>query len=162
MIFQSTVDCIGGRTHYGYIPYLSLDYDMDMNIWQKLHNLWIYAYDYMLIHVLRNRLLHYKETLIKQVKFTSWILEAFSRMPQYNLLWKFEADPKTLSAHIPKNVLIKVWLPQNSILAHEKTKAFITHAGSLRRHETTCICAVPSCRLCDVIIKTKFPSITNL
>lgn len=65
------------------------------------------------------------------------ILEAFSRMPQYNFLWKFEADPKTLPAHIPKNVLIKPWLPQNDILANDKIKAFITHAGSLSTHEAT-------------------------
>lgn len=42
-----TVDIIGGHNYYGYIPYLSLNYDMEMNVWQKLHNLWIYAYDYM-------------------------------------------------------------------------------------------------------------------
>lgn len=65
------------------------------------------------------------------------ILEAFSRMPQYNFLWKFEADAKKLPADIPKNVLIKPWLPQNSILANDKIKAFITHAGSLSTHEAT-------------------------
>lgn len=65
------------------------------------------------------------------------ILEAFSRMPQYNFLWKFEADPKTLPATVPENVLIKPWLPQNDILAHDKIKAFITHAGSLSTHEAT-------------------------
>lgn len=65
------------------------------------------------------------------------ILEAFARMPNYNFLWKFEADPKTLPADIPKNLLIKSWMPQNDILAHDKIKAFITHGGSLSTHEAT-------------------------
>lgn len=65
------------------------------------------------------------------------ILDAFARMPQYNFLWKFEADAKTLPGDVPKNVLIKPWLPQNDILAHDRIKAFITHAGSLSTHEAT-------------------------
>ncbi|KAG4073664.1 hypothetical protein HA402_000888 [Bradysia odoriphaga] len=215
-IAPCTVDVIGGHTHYGYIPYLSLNYDMDMNLWQKLHNLWIYAYDYIqrnyyfmpfidemltknfgpdypggrelelktvLALVNSHPSIDFPEPLppnvipvgglqirspprplpkelidfinsskngsvlfslgtnVKSEKLGAdkqkSILEAFSRMPQYNFLWKFEADPKTLRADIPKNVLIKSWLPQNDILAHDNVKAFITHAGSLSTHEAT-------------------------
>ncbi|KAJ6646095.1 UDP-glucosyltransferase 2 [Pseudolycoriella hygida] len=215
-IAPCTVDVIGGHTHYGYIPYLSLNYDMDMNIWQRLHNLWIYAYDYIqrnyyfmpfidemaaktfgpdypkgselesktvLVLVNSHPSIDFPESLppnvipvgglqvrspanplskelndfinssvkgsvlfslgtnVKSEKLSKemqrMILEAFSRMPQYNFLWKFEGDPKTLPVDVPKNVLIKPWLPQNDILAHHNVKAFITHGGSLSTHEAT-------------------------
>ena len=50
-------------------------------------------------------------------------------MPQYNFLWKFESD--TLPIDLPKNVMVKAWLPQNDLLGHESVIAFITHGGFL-------------------------------
>lgn len=55
------------------------------------------------------------------------IIEAFKEMPDYNFIFKFEAD--TLPTEKPKNVMISKFLPQNDILAHPNIKAFISHSG---------------------------------
>lgn len=56
-------------------------------------------------------------------------LDAFAQFPDYHFLWKFE-EPKT-GSKLPKNVIIRPWLPQSDILAHPKIKAFITHSGKI-------------------------------
>lgn len=42
------------------------------------------------------------------------------------VIWKFENES---IPNMPKNILMKKWLPQSDILAHPKTKVFITHGG---------------------------------
>lgn len=59
----------------------------------------------------------------------SMILRTFSRLPQYNFLWKFET--KEAFKDLPKNVKIQTWMPQNDILAHPNTKLFMAHCGLL-------------------------------
>lgn len=52
------------------------------------------------------------------------LTKAFSSLP-YKVLWKIDHQVNDL----PKNVLIKKWLPQQDILRHPKVKVFITQGG---------------------------------
>ncbi|XP_053958144.1 UDP-glucosyltransferase 2-like [Anastrepha ludens] len=65
-----------------------------------------------------------KSTEMPQEKI-NLILKAFSQLKQ-NVLWKFE---NSSIGHLPSNVKIQSWLPQNDILAHPNVKVFITHGG---------------------------------
>ncbi|XP_055841135.1 UDP-glucosyltransferase 2 isoform X2 [Episyrphus balteatus] len=66
-------------------------------------------------------------------------LEAFltviKSFPKYNFLWKIERED--IFKDVPKNLLIRKWLPQNDILAYSKVRAFFTHAGGLSMQEAT-------------------------
>uniref|UniRef100_W5LUX4 UDP-glucuronosyltransferase n=1 Tax=Astyanax mexicanus TaxID=7994 RepID=W5LUX4_ASTMX len=54
------------------------------------------------------------------------VASAFARLPQ-KVVWRnLGPKPSTLG----KNTLIVDWLPQNDLLGHPKTKAFITHGGT--------------------------------
>lgn len=55
-------------------------------------------------------------------------IEAFRQLPNYNFIWKYESDMKI---PLPSNVKTLGWVRQNDILAHPKTKAFISHCGLL-------------------------------
>ncbi|XP_041988988.1 UDP-glucosyltransferase 2-like [Aricia agestis] len=54
------------------------------------------------------------------------LIKVFKNMPQ-TILWKLDASIN----NVPKNVHIKSWMPQTSILAHPNVKVFITHSGLL-------------------------------
>uniref|UniRef100_A0A8U7M659 UDP-glucuronosyltransferase n=1 Tax=Corvus moneduloides TaxID=1196302 RepID=A0A8U7M659_CORMO len=62
------------------------------------------------------------------------IAEALGTVPQ-TVLWRYtgKAPP-----NLPKNVKLVKWLPQNDLLAHPKTRAFITHGGSHGVYEGIC------------------------
>uniref|UniRef100_A0AAQ6IEB2 UDP-glucuronosyltransferase n=1 Tax=Anabas testudineus TaxID=64144 RepID=A0AAQ6IEB2_ANATE len=54
------------------------------------------------------------------------IASALAQIPQ-KVLWRYRGEkPKTLGA----NTRISDWIPQNDLLGHPKTRAFITHGGT--------------------------------
>ncbi|XP_033502068.2 UDP-glucuronosyltransferase 2A1-like isoform X1 [Epinephelus lanceolatus] len=54
------------------------------------------------------------------------IAAALGRIPQ-KVIWRFRGEtPKTLSA----NTELFDWIPQNDLLGHPKTRAFVTHGGT--------------------------------
>lgn len=63
------------------------------------------------------------------------ILRAMAELPDYNFLWKFETD--SMPAELSSNVLVQKWMPQNDILGHPRTVAFITHSGLLSTQEAS-------------------------
>ncbi|XP_013109266.2 UDP-glycosyltransferase UGT5 [Stomoxys calcitrans] len=58
-------------------------------------------------------------------------LDVFGAMKQ-RVIWKFENDT---IPDLPKNILIRNWLPQSDILAHPRLKVFITHGGLFSTQE---------------------------
>nr|XP_026490706.1 UDP-glucuronosyltransferase 1-10-like [Vanessa tameamea] len=54
------------------------------------------------------------------------LIKMLGELP-YTVIWKYEEEIKNL----PKNIHIRKWMPQTSILAHPNTKVFISHAGLL-------------------------------
>ncbi|XP_022164268.1 UDP-glucuronosyltransferase 2B17-like [Myzus persicae] len=58
-------------------------------------------------------------------------MDALAQIPQ-RVLWKYEDEIENL----PKNVMIKKWLPQREILLHPNVKLFISHGGISGLYET--------------------------
>lgn len=59
-------------------------------------------------------------------------ISVFKEFSHVKILWKWESDN---IEEIPKNVMVKKWLPQNDILAHPNVRLFITHGGLLGGQE---------------------------
>ncbi|NWS71693.1 UD11 glucuronosyltransferase, partial [Crotophaga sulcirostris] len=62
------------------------------------------------------------------------IADALGTVPQ-TVLWRYTGQEPP---NLPKNVKLMKWLPQNDLLAHPKTRAFITHGGSHGVYEGIC------------------------
>uniref|UniRef100_A0A8C5YRE8 UDP-glucuronosyltransferase n=1 Tax=Marmota marmota marmota TaxID=9994 RepID=A0A8C5YRE8_MARMA len=62
------------------------------------------------------------------------IADALGRIPQ-TVLWRYTGTPPS---NLAKNTKLVKWLPQNDLLGHPKTRAFITHAGSHGVYEGIC------------------------
>ncbi|XP_063335054.1 UDP-glucuronosyltransferase 2A2-like isoform X2 [Pelmatolapia mariae] len=54
------------------------------------------------------------------------IATAFGQIPQ-KVIWRYRGKPPTALA---PNTKISDWIPQNDLLGHPKTKAFVTHGGT--------------------------------
>uniref|UniRef100_A0A8B9FHB6 UDP-glucuronosyltransferase n=1 Tax=Amazona collaria TaxID=241587 RepID=A0A8B9FHB6_9PSIT len=62
------------------------------------------------------------------------ITDALGTVPQ-TVLWRYTGK---VPPNMPKNIKLVKWLPQNDLLAHPKTRAFITHGGSHGIYEGIC------------------------
>lgn len=57
------------------------------------------------------------------------MLEAFSQIPEYTVIYSYSGEINNLNSSLPSNVHLMPWVPQNDILRHKKTKLFVTHGG---------------------------------
>ncbi|KAM5324807.1 UDP-glucuronosyltransferase 1A1-like isoform 4-T5 [Glossophaga mutica] len=62
------------------------------------------------------------------------IADALGKIPQ-TVLWRYTG---TRPRNLAKNTILVKWLPQNDLLGHPKTRAFITHSGSHGIYEGIC------------------------
>ncbi|EHA98624.1 UDP-glucuronosyltransferase 1-5 [Heterocephalus glaber] len=62
------------------------------------------------------------------------IAEGLGKVPQ-TVLWRYTGTPPS---NLAKNTILVKWLPQNDLLGHPKTRAFITHSGSHGIYEGIC------------------------
>uniref|UniRef100_A0A3Q2LG39 UDP-glucuronosyltransferase n=1 Tax=Equus caballus TaxID=9796 RepID=A0A3Q2LG39_HORSE len=62
------------------------------------------------------------------------IADALGKIPQ-TVLWRYTGTPPP---NLSKNTILVKWLPQNDLLGHPKTRAFITHSGSHGVYEGIC------------------------
>uniref|UniRef100_A0A336M4N9 CSON008881 protein n=1 Tax=Culicoides sonorensis TaxID=179676 RepID=A0A336M4N9_CULSO len=210
-----SIDIIGGHKHFAYVPFYLLQYDTNMNFFQRVYNMGIHLLDkymrqytandkttelmrqnfpYKLPHVneleAKNVLMlinvhpsiDFPEPLspntipvgglqikegkplpIEQENFIKagkkgailfslgtmiqsellgpenikMFLNAFGQLPEYNFLWKLQADAIPKEVKIPKNVMTSPWISQNDVLANPNVKLFFTHGGLLSTHEAS-------------------------
>lgn len=76
---------------------------------------------------------HFRSELMP-VEKQKMFIDAFSQLPDYHFLWKFESNLS--GSELPKNVQIRSWLPLSDALAHPKTKLMLFHGGLLTTQET--------------------------
>jgi len=71
------------------------------------------------------------DTTAMKPKLRTEMLAAFSRFPDYEFIWRLTRVDENISAIIQQypNVNAFSWVQQAAILAHPKTKGFITHMG---------------------------------
>lgn len=60
-------------------------------------------------------------------------MQALRELSDYHFLWKFGSELP--ASEVPRNVLIRRWMPQSDILANANVKAFISHSGQLSTQE---------------------------
>ncbi|XP_038670163.1 UDP-glucuronosyltransferase 2A1-like [Scyliorhinus canicula] len=60
------------------------------------------------------------------MQITMKIAEAFAQVPQ-KVIWRHDGK---IPPNIGNNTLLAKWIPQNDLLGHPKTRAFISHGGT--------------------------------
>ncbi|CCD62608.1 glucuronosyltransferase [Caenorhabditis elegans] len=61
--------------------------------------------------------------------FKAGIIKMFESLPDVTFIWKYERDDVEFQKKLPKNVHLKKWVPQHSLLADNRVKLFVTHGG---------------------------------
>uniref|UniRef100_A0A1I7T4K7 glucuronosyltransferase n=1 Tax=Caenorhabditis tropicalis TaxID=1561998 RepID=A0A1I7T4K7_9PELO len=61
--------------------------------------------------------------------FKNGIIKMFHKLPEITFIWKYEVDDDQILKRLPKNVILKKWVPQPALLADPRLKLFITHGG---------------------------------
>lgn len=68
------------------------------------------------------------------MEVTMQFADAFGKIPQ-TVLWRYTGP---VPPNLPENTKLVKWLPQNDLLAHPKTRVFITHGGTHGLYEAIC------------------------
>ncbi|CCD62607.1 glucuronosyltransferase [Caenorhabditis elegans] len=62
--------------------------------------------------------------------FKAGVVKMFESLPDITFIWKYEKDDVEFQKKLPKNVHLKKWVPQPSLLADKRfVKRFVTHGG---------------------------------
>nr|CAD2173349.1 unnamed protein product [Meloidogyne enterolobii] len=71
----------------------------------------------------------YPEWSLAPKRIISALIGAFERLNKFKIIFAYNGPP---IKNLNKNILLTKWAPQLEILAHPKTKAYITHGGLKR------------------------------
>ncbi|EGT44082.1 hypothetical protein CAEBREN_30763 [Caenorhabditis brenneri] len=61
--------------------------------------------------------------------FKAGLIKMFKSLPNVTFIWKYEQDDVEFQKRLPKNVHLKKWVPQPSLLSDSRLKVFVTHGG---------------------------------
>lgn len=61
--------------------------------------------------------------------FKVGLIKLFESLSDVTFIWKYEKGDVEFQKRLPKNVHLKKWVPQPSLLADKRVKLFVTHGG---------------------------------
>ncbi|KAM5324803.1 UDP-glucuronosyltransferase 1A10-like isoform 1-T3 [Glossophaga mutica] len=112
MVFIGGINCFPGKP-------LSPEFEAYVNASGE-HGIVVFSLGSMVSEIPENRAME--------------IADALGKIPQ-TVLWRYTG---TRPRNLAKNTILVKWLPQNDLLGHPKTRAFITHSGSHGIYEGIC------------------------